>query len=39
MQNKIKNLREYQKSCIKTAQKFKDKEKERTGTKNNSIKF
>ena len=26
--NKIKNLKEYQKLCKKTAQKFKDKEKE-----------
>ncbi len=28
MQNKIKNLKEYQNLCKKTAQKFKDKEKE-----------
>jgi len=28
IKNKIKNLKEYQKLCKKTAQKFKDKEKE-----------
>jgi len=28
MENKIKNLKKYQKLCKKTAQKFKDKEKE-----------